>query len=45
MLKGISNTSTMDNTSHITQMLKDKINTKIVRGKDPVLLNPRALWS
>jgi hypothetical protein len=25
MLKGISNTSTMSNTLHITQMLKDKI--------------------
>jgi hypothetical protein len=25
VLKGISNTSTMNNTSHITQMLKDKI--------------------
>jgi hypothetical protein len=33
VLKGINNTSTMNNTSHITQMLKDKIERLESRGK------------
>jgi hypothetical protein len=33
MLKGISNPSTMNNTSHITQVLKDKIERLESRGK------------
>jgi hypothetical protein len=33
MLKGISNTSTLNNTSHITQMLKDKIEILELQGK------------
>jgi ribonuclease HI len=33
VLKGISNSSTMNNTSHITQMLKDKIERLESRGK------------
>jgi ribonuclease HI len=32
VLKGISNSSTMNNTSHITQMLKDKIERLESRG-------------
>jgi hypothetical protein len=37
-LKGISNTFTMHNTSHITQMLKDKIERLECEGKNPILL-------
>jgi hypothetical protein len=33
MLKGISISSTMNNTSHITQMLRDKIERLELRGK------------
>jgi ribonuclease HI len=33
VLKGISNFSTMNNTSHITQMLKDKIERLELQGK------------
>jgi hypothetical protein len=33
VLKGISNTSTSNNTLHITQMLKDKTETGIARKK------------
>jgi hypothetical protein len=33
VLKGISNSSTMNKTSHITQMLKDKIERLESRGK------------
>jgi hypothetical protein len=44
VLKGISNTSTMNNTSHITQMLKDKIDWNH-EERNPILLDPGALWS
>jgi hypothetical protein len=40
VLKGIS---TMNNTWHSTQMLKDKIERLESRGKDPILLVPGAL--
>jgi hypothetical protein len=43
VLKGISNSSTMKNTSHITQMLKDKIKRIEPRGGNPILLDPWAL--
>jgi hypothetical protein len=33
VLQGISNACTMNNTSHITQMLKDKIERLESRGK------------
>jgi ribonuclease HI len=33
VLQGISNSCTMNNTSHITQMLKDKIEALEMRGK------------
>jgi ribonuclease HI len=33
VLKGINNSSTMSNTSHITQMLKDNIQRLDSRGK------------
>jgi hypothetical protein len=45
MLQGISNSCTMNNTSYITQMLKDKIERLELREKNPILLDPRALWS
>jgi hypothetical protein len=35
VLTGIGNSSTMNNTSHITQMLKDKIEKLESQGKDP----------
>jgi ribonuclease HI len=44
VLKGISNTSAMNNTSHITQMLKDKMEGLELRRKNPILLNRGALW-
>jgi hypothetical protein len=44
-LKGISNRSTMNNTSHITQMLKSKTKRLESRGKNPILLDPGALLS
>jgi hypothetical protein len=44
VLKGISNTSTMNNISHITQLLKDKGRPES-RGKNTILLDPGALWS
>jgi hypothetical protein len=34
VLKGISNSSTMSNTSHVTQMLKDKIENLGSRGEE-----------
>jgi hypothetical protein len=33
VLKGINNSSTMSNTSHITQILKDKTERLELRGK------------
>jgi hypothetical protein len=42
--KRISNTSTMSNTSHITQILIDKTDWNR-EGKYPILLDPWALWS
>jgi hypothetical protein len=42
MLKGISNTSMMNNASHITKMLKYKIDWNH-EGKNSILLDPRAL--
>jgi hypothetical protein len=45
VLKGISNSSTVNNTSHITQMHKDKIERLESRGKNPILLDPGALRS
>jgi hypothetical protein len=44
VLKEISNTPTMNNTSHITQMLKGKIERQESRRVNPILLDP-ALWS
>jgi ribonuclease HI len=44
VLKGISDTSTIDNTSHVTQMLKDKIERLESRRKNTILLDPEALW-
>jgi hypothetical protein len=44
VLKGTSNSSAVRNTSHITQMLKDKIDWNC-EDKNPVLLYPRALQS
>jgi hypothetical protein len=47
VLEGISNTSTMNNALHFTQMLKDNIKRLESRGKNPILLvlDPLALWS
>jgi hypothetical protein len=46
MLKGISNTSIMNNTSYITQIFEDKIERLESRGgKHKILLDLRALWS
>jgi hypothetical protein len=43
VLQGISNSGTINNTSHITQMLKDKIEGLESRGKkNPILLDPGA---
>jgi hypothetical protein len=44
-LKGISYTSTMNNTSHITQMLKDKIDLNREGNTNSILLDHGALWS
>jgi hypothetical protein len=44
ILKGTSNSSAVKNTSHITQMLKDKIDWNC-EDKNPVLLYLRALQS
>jgi ribonuclease HI len=43
VLKEINNTFTMNNTSHITQMLKDKMNRLEWREKHSILLDPGAL--
>jgi hypothetical protein len=45
MLKGISNSSTMNNTSSIIQMLKNKIETGIARKNHLILLDLGELWS
>jgi hypothetical protein len=45
VLKGISNSSTMRNTSHITQMLKGEIGRLESRGKNSNLMDPGALGS
>jgi hypothetical protein len=45
VLKGISNSSPMNNTLHITQMLKDKIKNWNREKKNQILLDPGALRS
>jgi hypothetical protein len=45
VLKSISNTSTMNSTLRLTLMLKDKRERLESRGKNPILLDPGALWS
>ncbi|PNF14037.1 hypothetical protein B7P43_G03555 [Cryptotermes secundus] len=44
VLKGNGNTSSMSNTSHITQILKDRTDWNCER-KNPNLLDPGAMWS
>jgi hypothetical protein len=45
VIKGIGNASRACITSHITQMLKDKIERPESRGKTLIFMDPRALWS
>jgi hypothetical protein len=46
VLQGFTNSCTMNNTSHVTQMLKDKIERLESRGKkNSISLDPGAVWS